>query len=80
MFIFMHHVCNQGVTLRTLLTCQAHLQLSISLQTTSTVYNVHQVDGGPGKWHSVPAETLAELLRLAAKLLQLLFILKFEKK
>lgn len=61
-------------------TWQAHLQLSISLQTTSTVYNVHQVDGGPGKWHTVPAETLAELLRLATKLLQLLFILKLTKK
>lgn len=69
---------SKGYFKRTTLTWQAHLQLRISLQATSTVYNVHQVDGGPGKWHPVPAETLAELLRLAAKLLQLLFVLKSE--
>lgn len=64
----------------TILTGQAHFQLGISLQAASTVYNVHQVDGSPGKWHTVSAKTLAELLRLAAKLVQLLFILKLRKK
>lgn len=71
---------SKGSFKKTILTRQAHLQLSISLQTTSTVYNVHQVDGSPGKRHTVAAQTLAELLRLAAKLLQLLFILKGRKK
>lgn len=37
------------------------------------------MDGSPGKWHTIPAKTLAELLWLAAKLLQLLFILKLRK-
>lgn len=61
-----------------ILTRQAHFQLCISLKTARAVHNIHQVDGGPGKGHAVAAKTLAELLCLTAKLLQLLFILKQE--
>lgn len=58
------------------ITWEAHLQLRVSLQTAGAVHNVHQVDGGPGEGHSVAAQPLAELLRLAAQLLQLLFVLQ----
>lgn len=58
-----------------IVTWEAHLQLRISLKTASTVHNVHEVDGGPGEGHAVASKTLAELLWLPAKLLQLLFIL-----
>lgn len=57
-------------------TWETQFQFCVPLKTPSTVDNVHQMDGCPSKRHSVAPQTLAELLWLAAKLLQLLFILK----
>lgn len=62
------------------LTWEAHLQLCVSLQTAGAVHNVHQMDGRPGEGHSVATQTLAELFRLAAQLLQLLFVLQLNSK
>lgn len=73
-FVFCHNISKYNPT------WEAHLHLCIPLQAARTVDDVHQVDGSPSKGHAITAQTLAELVWLAAKLLQFLFILSKHHK